>query len=260
MTNSLSPAHASLLDTVPAGSSDVVTQDVQYESDGVALEGYLAYDRTIDGPRPAVLVVHDWTGVGEYVQVRCQMLARLGYVAFAADIYGRGVRPQGGEAAAVAGSYYGNPTLMRARVQAGLAQLVSEPLVDPSRVAAIGYCFGGAVALALVASGADIAGVVSFHGALSPVSAHDAAQIKARVLVLTGAADPVVPDDAVVAFQNSLRQVPAVHWQLTSYSNAMHAFTLPEAADPEHGANYNAPAARRSWVAMRDFFDEIFAG
>jgi len=260
LTSTLSPAHASLLDTVPAGSSRIVTQDVHYESDGVALQGYLARDETAEGPRPATLVVHDWNGVGEYVQVRCQMLARLGYVAFGPDIYGRGVRPQGAEAAALAGFYYSNPALMRARVRAGLAQLVTQPLVDPSRVAAIGYCFGGSVALALAASGADIAGVVSFHAALVPVSADDAAQIKARILVLTGAADPVVPDDAVLAFQNSLRHAPAVDWQLTSYSGAMHAFTLPESATPEQGASYNPLAERRSWVAMRNFLEEVLAG
>lgn len=259
MTTTLSPAHATLLDTIPIGASNVVTSDVDYELDGTALQGYLAYNDAADGKRPGVLVVHDWTGVGEYVQVRCQMLARLGYVAFAPDIYGRDVRPQGDEAARVAGQYYGNPTLMRARVRAGLDRLLAEPLVDASRVAAIGYCFGGSVSLALAASGADIAGAVSFHGALLPVAAEDAAQIRARILVLTGAADPVVPDDNVIAFENSLRVAPEVDWQLTSYAGAMHAFTLPEAAAPDHGASYQPAAERRSWVAMRNFFDEIFA-
>ena len=260
MTTTLSPAHAQLLDTVPVGTSNVVTTDVEYELDGTALQGYLAYDESLPGPRPAVLVIHDWTGVGEYVQVRCQMLARLGYVAFAPDIYGRDVRPQGDEAARVAGEYYGNQPLMRARAQAGLQQLLTQPGVDAEQVAAIGYCFGGSAALALAATGADIAGVVSFHGGLSTVPEEDAGNITARLLVLTGAADPVVPDDAVLAFENTLRSAPQIDWQLTSYSGAMHAFTLPEANTPEYGANYDATAERRSWVAMRSFFDEIFAG
>ncbi len=259
MTSTLSPAHAALLATVPVGSSDIVTSEVDYESDGTALQGYRAVDTAVDGPRPGVLVVHDWNGVGDYVRVRCQMLARLGYVAFAPDIYGRDVRPDDSQAPGVAGSFYRNPSLMRARVQAGLAQLTALPDVDPRRVAAIGYCFGGSVALALAADGADIAGVVTFHGGLIPVSPQDAAGIRAKILVLTGAADPVVPDDAVTAFENSLRAAPQVDWQVTCYAGAMHAFTLPEAAAPDHGALYDPRAAGRAWVAMLDFFKEIFA-
>ena len=187
------------------------------------------------------------------------MLARLGYVAFAPDIYGRGIRPDDSEAAQVAGTYYGNPGLMRSRILAGLEQLRAQPQVDSSRIAAIGYCFGGSVSLALAASGADILGVVSFHGALVPVSPEDAAGIKAKILVLGGAADPVVPDDSVQAFENSLRTAPQVDWQHTRYAGAMHAFTLPEADAPGHGAQYNASAEKRSWTAMLDFFDEIFS-
>ncbi len=259
MTSSLSPAHAALLATVPARSSTVIAGDLDYESEGVALQGYLALDTAFDDPRPGVLVVHDWNGVGEYVQVRCQMLARLGYVAFAPDIYGRGVRPDDSAAPGVAGGFYRDPALMRARVRAGLDQLTTHSLVDPRRTAAIGYCFGGSAALALAASGAEIAGVVSFHGALIPISPDDAAGIRAKILVLSGAADPVVPDEAVIAFADALRAAPHVDWQLTLYSGAMHAFTLPEAAAPDHGAMYQPAAERRSWTAMLDFFDEIFA-
>ncbi len=259
MTSTLSPAHAALLDTVPAPSSRVVTRDVDYSVDGVDLQGYLALDDSTPEPRPGVLVVHDWNGIGEYTQVRAQMLARLGYVAFAPDIYGRGIRPDDSEAAQVAGGYYGNPSLMRARILAGLDQLRSLPQVDDTKIAAIGYCFGGSVALALAASGADIAGVVSFHGGLVPVSPEDAARIKAKILILGGAADPVVPDDAVKAYEDSLRAAPQVDWQHTRYAGAMHAFTLPEADAPDHGAQYDKSAERRSWVAMQTFFDEIFA-
>lgn len=264
MTSTLSPAHSALLATVPAGSTSVLTSQVDYSCEGTDLQGYLAFDSAIEGARPGVLVVHDWTGVGEYVEVRCQMLARLGYVAFAPDIYGRGVRPDESEAPAVAGRFYGDPQLMRARALAGLDKLRStttsgsESLVDPQRIAAIGYCFGGSVALALAATGADIAGVVTFHGGLVPVSAEDAPNIRAKILVLGGAADPVVPDDAVTAWEDSVRVAPAVSWQMTRYSGAMHAFTLPEVDAPDHGAAYQPLAERRSWVAMRNFFDEIF--
>ena len=259
MTSTLSPAHAALLETVPADASHVVSHDVDYSDGGVDLQGYVALDDSTNEPRPGVLVVHDWNGIGEYVQVRAQMLARLGYVAFAPDIYGRGIRPDDNEAAQVAGTFYGNPDLMRSRVLAGLAQLRALPQVDSSRIAAIGYCFGGSVALALAASGAEIAGVVSFHGALVPVSAQEAAGIKAKILVLGGAADPVVPDEAVKAFEDSLRAAPLVDWQHTRYAGAMHAFTLPEADAPDHGAQYQATAEQRSWAAMRTFFGEIFA-
>lgn len=258
MTRGLSPAHTALLGTVPVGTTAIVTADVPYQSEGAELLGYLAVDSALDGPRPGVLVIHDWLGIGEYVRVRCQMLARMGLVAFAPDIYGKYVRPGPAEAPAVAGSFYGNPALMRDRVLAGLEVLRGQPSLDEAKVAAIGFCFGGSVALALAGTGADIAGVVSFHGGLSPISVQDAARIKAKILVLTGAADPVVPDEAVLAFENSLRTAPGVDWQLTSYSGAMHAFTLPEVDDPEHGARYQPQAARRSWTAMKNFFGEIF--
>ena len=259
MTSTLSPPHDALLETVPPGATHVATRDVDYSADGTALQGYLAFDESTDQARPGVLVVHDWNGIGEYVQVRAQMLARLGYIAFAPDIYGRGIRPDDSDAAQIAGTYYGNPGLMRSRILAGLDQLQAQPQVDSTRIAAIGYCFGGSVSLALAASGADLLGVVSFHGALVPVSPEDAAGIRAKILVLGGAADPVVPDEAVRSFENSLRAAPHVDWQHARYSGAMHAFTLPEANAPDHGAQYNAAAEKRSWTAMLNFFEEIFS-
>ncbi len=257
MTENFSPAHAALLDTVPAGSSRIVARDISYQSDGTPLQGYLAVDESAAGLRPGVLVIHDWLGVWEYVKVRAQMLARLGYVAFAPDIFG--VRPDETTAPAIAGRYYRDPELMRARGLAGLAQLQAQQEVDRARMSAIGYCFGGAVALSLAAAGAELRGVVSFHGALVPVSPADAARVVSKILLLGGAADPVVPDDAVRAYENSLRVAPHIDWQHTRYANAMHAFTLPEADSPDHGAQFNPTAERRSWIAMRNFFDEIFA-
>lgn len=260
MSESLSSALSKLLaSTVIPPGAVIDTGPVQYELDGAALEGYLALDSSATERRPGVLLVHDWLGVGGYVQVRSQMLARLGYVALAADIYGADLRPSPQDAAAVAGRFYGDPTLVRARVAAGLEQLRAHPLVDPERIAVIGYCFGGFVALELARSGADIAGVVTFHGALSTGSPQDAANIKAKVLVLTGAADPVVPDAQIQVFENALRAAPHVDWQLIRYGGAMHAFTQPEANAPDHGAAYQEAADRRSWTAMRSLFDEIFA-
>jgi dienelactone hydrolase len=259
-SSTLSPAHAALLATVPLPAGAVIAAgDVEYELDGTPLQGYLAVDAASTERRPGVLIMHDWLGLQEYPKVRAQMLARLGYVAFAADIYGSGVRPGPQDGAKVSGSFYGDPALVRARATAGLDQLLANPLVDPGRIAVIGYCFGGFVALELARSGADIAGVVPFHGVLSTPSADGAANIRAKVLVLAGGSDPVVPDEQIVEFKRTMRAAPQVDWQLISYSGAQHAFTLPEANSPEHGAAYHPVAERRSWAAMRAFFDEIFA-
>jgi len=254
-----SPAHAALLATtpVPAGAQ-IEVADVDYELDNTALQGYVAFDAASNEPRPGVLIIHDWLGLQEYPKIRAQMLARLGYVAFAADIYGAGVRPGPADGAKVSGAFYADPGLVRARSTAGLDQLRAHPLVDPSRIAVIGYCFGGFVALELARSGADLAGVVPFHGVLSSPAAADAANIRAKILVLAGGSDPVVPDEQIVEFFTAMRAAPQVDWQLVSYSGAQHAFTLPEANSPEHGAAYHPVAERRSWAAMRAFFDEIF--
>ena len=260
MSDTLSPAQTTLLARVPIPAGAVIdTAEVDYTLDGTELRGYLALDAADTDRRPGVLVIHDWLGVGGYVQARAQMLARLGFVAFAADIYGAAVRPGPQEAAAVAGQYYTDPDLVRARARAGLDQLAAHPLVDPDRIAVIGYCFGGFVALELARSGADIAGVVTFHGALSTSTPQDAANIRGKVLVLAGAADPVVPDEQILDFENALRAAPDVDWQLVSYSGALHAFTNPDADAPAYGAAYQPAADRRSWVAMRNFFDEIFS-
>jgi dienelactone hydrolase len=237
----------------------IVTEAVDYRHGDAVLEGYLAYDGEVDGKRPGVLIVHQWKGLGDYEKMRAGQLAKLGYVAFALDMYGKGIRPKDRkEAAEEAGKYRDDRALMRSRANAGLEVLKGHPLVDPSRVAAIGYCFGGGTVLELARSGADVAGVVSFHGNLDTPDPNDAKKIKAKVLVLHGADDPHVPPDQVTAFQEEMRSA-SVDWQLIAYGGAVHSFTSAGAGnDPSRGAAYNANADRRSWQAMQSFFAEIF--
>jgi dienelactone hydrolase len=236
----------------------VQTKTVEYKQGDQVLEGYLAWNDAVTGPRPGVLVVHEWTGLGDYVQMRCRKLAELGYVAFAADIYGKGIRPTVQEAGALAGKYKKDQKLMRDRVNAGLAELRGNPMCDPKRIAAIGYCFGGTCVLELARSGADVAGVVSFHGGLSTANPADAKNIHGKVLVLHGGDDPHVTPKEVEAFQDEMRNA-GVDWQFVAYGGAVHAYTNPSAgSDKSRGAAYNAAADRRSWEAMKAFFAEIF--
>lgn len=248
---------AELLATVPepAGAT-IESGPVDYVLDGTALRGFLAADTSSSERRPGVLLLHDWNGLGEATEARALMLARLGFVAFAADVFGRDVRPDDSEAPAVAGPFYGNVPLWRSRASAGLEQLRAHPLVDLDRVAVIGYCFGGRGALELAQADPTLAGAVAFHPTLAPLP--DANRVNAKLLVLGGDADPLISDDAILAFKQSLRGTD-VDWQLVSYSGAMHAFSIVGANAPEHGTQYQAAADRRSWAAMRQFFAEIFA-
>jgi dienelactone hydrolase len=241
--------------------AEIVSRTVEYRQGDTVLEGLLAYDTAGPARRPGVLVVHDWTGIGPYTKRRVEQLARMGYVVFAADIYGKGVRPGNPkDAGSTAGIYFKDRALMRARILAGFQELEKQPNVDKGKIAAIGYCFGGATVLELARSGAPVAGVVSFHGILSTPTPADARNVKAKVLVLHGADDPYVPAEQLQGFEDEMKAAH-VDWQLHVYSDAVHAFTIPEAGnDKSKGAAYNASADRRSWKAMEDFFAEIFAG
>ena len=255
----LSMACMVLLSTRPR--SALRTEIIEYKQDGAVLEGYLAYDGSIKGPRPGVLVAHEWWGINDYVKRRTEQVAELGYLALAADIYGKDNRAKTREEAmALAAAFRRGPdrTLLRARANAGLNTLKKHPLTDPKRVAAIGYCFGGTAVLELARSGADITGIVSFHGGLGTPEPADAKNIRGTVLVLTGADDPSARPDQVIAFEDEMRRA-GVDWYLVSYANAVHGFSNPaNGTDNSRGVAYNEKADLRSWQAMKDFFGEIF--
>jgi dienelactone hydrolase len=237
----------------------VKTKIVEYKQGDTVLEGYLAWNDAKSGDRPGVLVVHEWTGIDAHIKQRTEMLAKLGYVAFAADIYGKGIRPTAqADAAKMAGIYKNDRALMRARARAGLEELKKQKFVDPQRLAAIGFCFGGTTILELARDGANVNGIVTFHGGLSTPTPQDARNIKGKVLALHGADDPFVKVDEVAAFQDEMRKAN-VDWQFVSYGNAVHSFTnIAAGTDNSKGAAYNEKADKRSWEAMKIFFAEIF--
>ena len=235
------------------------TQMVDYKDGDVALQGYLAYDTKFKGSRPAVLVVHEWMGLDAYAKKRTDMLASLGYIAFAADIYGKGVFPKSSEEAMkVSGDWKANPMLLRTRAQAAINTLIAQKNVNAKKIAAIGYCFGGTTVLELARAGTEIQGVVSFHGGLgSKAAAKLEGTIKTKVLVLHGADDPFVKADEVEGFVEEMQKTKA-NWELVSYGNSVHKFTTPEAGnDPSKGFAYNEQSDKRSWEAMKAFFKEI---
>lgn len=247
-------------------SAKIVSQAVPYEQAGVKLEGVLVYDDAkVSSARkaPGVLVLPEWWGLNDYPKERARQLAELGYVAFAADMFGAGVVTKDAQKAGeLAGQFYGKP-LMAERARAGLDQLLATKLVDDTRVAAIGYCFGGAVVQALAYTGAPLAGIASFHGSLIPAPPEAAAKNKAKFLICHGAADGFISKEALEAFTQSMN-AGKFDYQFISYAGAVHAFTNPAADQTAveaglKGIGYNAAADRRSWQHLRDFFAEIFA-
>ena len=242
-----------------AFAHDIQTRTIEYKDKNTTLEGYLAVPKETEGKLPGVLVVPDWYGLKAPYEEIADRLARMGYVALAVDVYGKGIRPSDREqAAAEAMKYKSDRELFRQRVRAGLEELRKQPNVDSKRIAAIGYCFGGTGVLELARSGADIAGVVSFHGGLDTPRPQDAKNIKAKVLALHGADDPHVGPDVVAAFEDEMRK-GGVDWQLNIYGDAVHAFTQRSAGtDKSTGVAYNEKADKRSWEAMKTFFNEIF--
>lgn len=253
------PLLAVLVASLLPASAAIKSGPVDYQHGNVSLEGWQAHDDTKSGKRPAVLVVHQWKGLSDYEKKRAEMLAELGLNVLCVDIYGKGVRPANPkDAGAEAGKYKSNRSLLRDRVNVGLEILKKHPLTDTSRIAAIGYCFGGTTVLELARSGANVAGVVSFHGALDSPAPADGKNVKCRVLALHGADDPFVPQKDVDAFSAEMRDAK-VDWQLVSYGGSVHSFTLWDAGnDNSKGAAFNEKADKRSWEAMKAFFAELF--
>ncbi|MEX2219577.1 MAG: dienelactone hydrolase family protein [Phycisphaerales bacterium] len=244
-----------LLVAAPALAQKLESREVEYTHGDVKLRGLLVFDPSQAGKRPAVLIFPEWWGRNDYAKARAEQLAQAGYIAFAADMYGDAkttTRPE--EAQALTRPLYADGMLMRERAAAALAVLKSQPNVDGAKVAAIGYCFGGANALELARSGAEVAAVVSFHGSLKTASPEDAKNIRGKVLVLTGGADPLVPGEEREAFIKEMEE-GKVDAQMVVYSGAKHSFTNP-AADragmPPVG--YDKRADERSWEAMMDLF------
>lgn len=258
MKNVLSPIVALAFFTFTT-HAEIQTTTVEYQAGDTTCEGVFVTDTEFEGNGPAVLIAHQWKGLGDYEKKRAEMLARLGLRVFCADVYGKGVRADNPkDASGLAGKYKDDRALLRERINAALKTMKSRPGVDANQIAAIGYCFGGTTVLELARSGADIRGVVSFHGGLGTPTPDDAKNIGCKVLVLHGADDPYVPAEEVAAFKAEMRTAN-VDWQLSEYGGAVHSFTDWNAGnDNSKGAAYNEKADQRSWQAMQVFFDELF--
>jgi len=237
----------------------IVSNTVAYLDGDVLLEGFFAFDDALTGRRPTVLINHTWAGRDEFVAGKAKKLAELGYVGFAVDMYGKGVlgaNPD--ENMKLMQPFMADRGMLQQRMKAALAAVKLMPWVDDSKIAAIGFCFGGLCSLDLARTGVDIKGVVSFHGLLVPPPGNALVNsIKAKILALHGHDDPLVPAEQMLAFEQEMTDAGA-DWQLHSYGNTMHGFTNPLANDPIFGALYQPDADRRSWIAMQNFLTEIF--
>lgn len=236
----------------------VILSKVEYKSDDKTFEGLVAIDNAIKGKKPGVVVFHNWLGITAETESKISELAKLGYVAMAGDIYGKGIRPkESKEAGTLSGMYKNDRKLLRERVNLALEQLLKNSNVNPKKLLVIGYCFGGIAALELGRSGADVLGIVTFHGGLSNPTPSDAKNIKGQIAIFHGALDPFVNADEVSAFKKEMDDAKATY-QFTAYSGAVHSFSEKAAGnDISKGAAYNALADRRSWEGMKNFFFEL---
>lgn len=235
------------------------TETIDYSDGDTQLEGFAAWDDSISGARPAVLVAHDWTGRRDFATGKAEEIAKLGYVGFALDMYGKGVFGDDGDVernTALMSPMAGDRAALRARMMAALAAVRGLDVVDSSRVAAMGYCFGGMCVLELARGGADVAGVVSIHGIFSPGDLPNE-KITSKILCLHGQDDPMVPAEQVLDFENEMTTAGA-DWQVHAYGGTMHAFTNPHANNPGFGTVYSAVADRRATRSIQNFLEEVF--
>jgi dienelactone hydrolase len=234
-------------------------EKVPYDDGGVALEAHLALPHA--SRAPAIGICHTWAGQGDFERARAERIAReLGYAAAALDLYGRGVLGAGPEESAMLMKpFLEDRSLLRRRLLAGIETLRRHPRVDPARIAAIGFCFGGLCALDIARSGADVRAVIAFHGLFGAPGGLDTPPIRAKILVLAGHDDPMATPEQLVGLEKELTSRGA-DWEVHHYGGTMHAFTNPKANDPSRGTVYSERADRRSWIAMRAFLDEAFAG
>ena len=237
----------------------IQTREISYKDGATTLKGYLAWDDSTKEKRPGILVVHEWWGLNDYTKSRARQLAGLGYVAFACDMYGNGATTTDpAEAGKLAGAIRKDNKAFRDRAAAGLKVLAEQPTVDATKLAAIGYCFGGTTCLQLVCSGADLKAVVSFHGGLFKPTPEDAKAIKGKVLICNGAADTFIQADDRKALTEAF-EAAKVDYQFIDYAGAVHAFTNPDAGKAGmKGVTYDEKADKRSWRLMQDLFKETF--
>ena len=235
---------------------------VEYSAQGIVMKGYLAYPEDIKEKRPGVLVVHEWWGLNDYARNRVRMLAELGYTAFAVDMYGDGkqaMHPD--DAGKFASEVMKKFDVAKVRFMAALDFLKQQPTVDPTRIAAIGYCFGGGVVLNMARQGVDLKGVASFHGSLTAVKGAQPGMVRAKILVLNGADDKFITPEQIEAFKQEMKSAWA-DFQFISYPGAIHSFTNPEATALGKKFNlplaYNAEADKQSWLELQKFLDKIF--
>jgi len=232
-------------------------EKVEYTHEGTTLEAHVAYDESIKGKRPGILIFHAWRGRDAFVCEKAELMAQLGYVGFALDVYGKGVLGSGPEEnAKLMEPLVSNRNFLRERMQVGIQAIQNHPVLDSNRIGAMGFCFGGLCALDLARAGVPLKGVVSFHGQLTGAEGIKNAPIQAKVLVLHGHDDPMVPPEQVLDFEKEMTEAEA-DWQVHAYGKTVHAFTNPEANDPERGTVYSPSAEKRSMQAMQNFFEEV---